>query len=182
MSDPIDTALLPCPFCGDPKTAIIEDPPPKPQWAFVKCTLCHCAGPTCGSRDMAIKRWNTRATSQADTARQEGVSLGLEMAKAEAEAEGWLPGQRYAASERDEGSMDCAERIAQAILALAPIPPHVAAARVLLDVMDAAVWRSAIAAMEPILRADIQPTAWNSEDEIMSALTAALEQIAKDGE
>lgn len=68
-----------------------------------------------------------------DTARAEGISLGLAMAKAEAEAEGWLPGQRYAASERDEGSMDCAERIAQAILALAPIPPHVAAARVLLD-------------------------------------------------
>ena len=77
VTDQLDTALLPCPFCGDPKTAIIEDPPPKPQWAFVKCTLCHCAGPTCGSRDMAIKRWNTRAASQADTARAEGVALGL---------------------------------------------------------------------------------------------------------
>lgn len=121
-------------------------------------------------------------TDPIDTARREGIALGLAMAKAEAEAEGWLPGQRYAASERDEGSMDCAERIAQAILALAPIPPHAAAARVLLDVMDPAVWRSAIAAMEPILRADIPSSSWNDEDEIMAALTAALEQIAKEGE
>ena len=113
MTDPINTALLPCPFCGKSETAIIEDPPPKPQWAFVKCVRCHCAGPTCGSRATAIKRWNTRGASHADTARQEGIALGLAMAsKIVARAGHSL-----------HVEIDC----------LAPIPPHVAAARVLLD-------------------------------------------------
>jgi len=107
----------------------------------------------------------------ADTARQEGIALGLEMAKAAPTYD-----RNFDPMERvDYGAWISVDDIPEP-----PIPPHVAAARVLLDAMEPAIWRSAIAAMEPILRADIQPTAWNSEDEIMSALTAALEQIAKE--
>lgn len=105
-------------------------------------------------------------TDPIDTARAEGIALGLAMVKAVPRfvpSQSWVAGKPFREAVWADAIPD------------PPIPPHVAAARVLLDVMNSAVWRSAIAAMEPILRADIQPTAWNSEDEIMSALTAALE-------
>ena len=164
MTDPIDTALLPCPFCGKSETAIIEDPPPKPQWAFVKCVRCHCAGPTCGSRATAIKRWNTRAASQADTARQEGIALGLAMAARMIQT---CDCEQYCKL-GDACPLDARRDIQEG----APIPPHVAAARVLLDAMDQAIWRPALESAWRRLAAD--------EGGVKDALRAALEQIASD--
>jgi hypothetical protein len=66
-------------------------------------------------------------TDPIDTARQEGIALGLAMAA-----------QKYQDMDvmDDDGfpAWDYFSAAHHAILALAPIPPHVAAARVLLDV------------------------------------------------
>jgi hypothetical protein len=48
-----------------------------------------------------------------------------------------------------------------------------------MEVMSKARWQAVAAALAACLRADIHPSSWHTEDEIMAALTAALEQIAK---
>jgi hypothetical protein len=114
-------------------------------------------------------------TDPIDTARQEGIALGLAMAKT-APRYSIYSGRR--GIEEDQGGVWlCITDIPDP-----PIPPHVAAARVLLDameVMSKASWQAVAAALAACLRADIRPSTWHTEDEIMAALTAALEQIAK---
>jgi hypothetical protein len=94
-------------------------------------------------------------TDPIDTARAEGIALGLAMAIHEM------------VHDDDISRMGGAKR---KIAALSPIPPRVAAARVLLDLMDPAIWRPALAASREFIAAN--------EDELMGAVTAALEQIA----
>lgn len=117
-------------------------------------------------------------TDPIDTARQEGFALGLAMAAQKAQSQRWninvltsMPPQSAAAWE-----------IEQAILALAPIPPHVAAARVLLDAFakigtgtEQVNWPNVWIEMAN----DRQECGWNDWPSI---LHAALEQIAKEGE
>jgi Lar family restriction alleviation protein len=174
MTDPIDTALLPCPFCGGDarRITISDDEPENAGGDVICCTICQASSHVeFGRKENLVALWNRRAATQADTARQEGIALGLALAKA---------APRY-----EQDCFDMMERkkdgswIAEEDIPEPPIPPHVAAARVLLGTMDPAIWRAAIAAMKPILRADVHPSAWNSEYRIISAMRAALEQIAK---
>ena len=69
-----------------------------------------------------------RAASQADTSRAEGIALGLAMAAGKYAKHGAI-----ALAECVETNVSWRHEIYRSILALAPIPPHVAAARVLLD-------------------------------------------------
>lgn len=136
MTDPIDTALLPCPFCGGAAALQpIQGNNPRP---FAWDVIHSCVGKgkdgfiRIGPRDaefrstkeMAIAAWNTRAASQADTARAEGIALGLAMAKAAPTYD-----RNFDTMERvDYGAWISVDDIPEP-----PIPPHVAAARVLLD-------------------------------------------------
>jgi len=123
-----------------------------------------------------------RAASQADTARQEGVSLGLAMARAiadeiraisDAAAGKTSTGPHSYGAGYDAGERAVIHHFAVELEDKSPIPPHIVAARVLLDVMDPAIWRPALAASREFIAAH--------EDELMGAVTAALEQIAKAG-
>ena len=59
--------VKPCPFCGKATQTVTygeRRPPPgilmwQFQW-YVSCPQCHTEGPPCETRDMAIKKWNTR--------------------------------------------------------------------------------------------------------------------------
>ncbi len=117
-----------------------------------------------------------------DTARQEGVSLGLAMARAiadeiraisDAAAGKTSTGPHSYGAGYDAGERAVIHHFAVELEDKSPIPPHIVAARVLLDVMDPAIWRPALAASREFIAAH--------EDELMGAVTAALEQIAKAG-
>lgn len=126
VTDPIDTALLPCPFCGGGADVMVPEDDNTPA-ATVMCMNCYIVGPERGTETEAIAAWNTRAASQADTARAEGIALGLAMAKAAPTYD-----RNFDTMERvDYGAWISVDDIPEP-----PIPPHVAAARVLLDAPD----------------------------------------------
>jgi Lar family restriction alleviation protein len=139
MTDPIDTALLPCQFCGCADVATEVDRDQGNKWGYTTCNGCAARGPEVRTgydeaqdapwRAEAINEWNRRAP---DTARQEGIALGLEMAAQQlslsapfitlsVSGDAVFPVSAVATALTD---------LSAAILA---IPPHVAAARVLLD-------------------------------------------------
>ena len=98
-------------------------------------------------------------TDLIDTARAEGIALGLAMALEKVEDH--FPGTVYLSSRT---------KAIKAILAVATIPPHVAAARVLLDMPQIP-----LSATNMMIR--LRKLGGYRNDEI---LRAALEQIAKD--
>lgn len=111
-------------------------------------------------------------TDQIDTARQEGIALGLAMAaqKARTMLDGSGDHQTVVTMR-----LVFAE-LANTILALAPIPPHVAAARVLQRYVDA---------MSPPQQGRVSVTMFEADDMesgYLDTFRAALEQIAKEGE
>lgn len=132
-----------------------------------------------------------RAASQADTARQEGVSLGLAMARAiadeiraisDAAAGKTSTGPHSYGAGYDAGERAVIHHFAVELEDKSPIPPHIVAARVLLDEFDridagntavdwSAVWKS--------MGDDMKECGWNDWPSIFFA---ALEQIAKEGE
>jgi hypothetical protein len=127
-------------------------------------------------------------TDPIDTARQEGIALGLAMAGAEARK----IASRYADAchncAMEEGGREASrlagyasgaiERAAEAILAQAAIPPHVAAARVLLDDLERASGTDvSIDGLTAGRRWNAALEATNNQ-RAMRGIRAALEQIA----
>ena len=153
MTDPIDTALLPCPFCGGEaeRITIGDDEPSNAGGDVVSCRKCHASSHVeFGSKENLVSAWNRRAT---DTARQEGIALGLAMAKACKRYDVFF--EEMTIEPDDDGTW-----IEHSDIPDPPIPPHVAAARVLLDM---APNRDGLHVLPDHMR-------------------AALEQIAKGGE
>lgn len=60
--------LKPCPFCGNDDMTVFNGrqiDPLAPCWtSMVECLKCFAKGPEVGSKDLAIKGWNTRAECQ----------------------------------------------------------------------------------------------------------------------
>jgi len=156
MTDPIETTLLPCPFCdGAPVTFM---------WNGARQAMCpDKAGMCLASGNYApVPIWNTRAASQADTARAEGIALGLALAKA---APRFVPSQSWIAGEPFR------EAVWAADIPEPPIPPHVAAARVLLERGGPGIFG--------MFQDRALPTSWSEIDLLARDW---LEQIAKEGE
>lgn len=109
-------------------------------------------------------------TDPIDTARQEGIALGLAIAA-----------QKYQAMDvmGDDGfpAWDYFAAAYSAILALAPIKPHVAAARVLLPKLRETLPHLSFDCPAQFMG---QLGAWG--DGFHAGVRAALEQIAKEGE
>jgi Lar family restriction alleviation protein len=159
-----DTALLPCPFCGEDA---YDD---MPTWRVfgartgheyaIACSSCEAVAPGDDDFTLAIAAWNTRAATE--TARAEGIALGIAMAVRACDV--------IYRTQREKsmiGQANGAGKCRDAILAHAPIPPHVAAARVLLDDMnDKERWG----------RAEYKAAFHDRWDDQMRA---ALEQIAR---
>jgi hypothetical protein len=128
-------------------------------------------------------------TDPIDIARQEGIALGLAMAaaKADAEAAARLERQMAVGPTSGTGLMHGQVSVAmkslrQAILAIAPIPPHVAAARVLLD--DLALALGTDGAPEGVAAGK----RWNEVMKVaglgpfVTRVRAALEHISKEAD
>lgn len=46
-----------CPFCGGSDVLVKHSG----RWGwFVSCQACHAVGPSAGTRDVAVRRWNKR--------------------------------------------------------------------------------------------------------------------------
>lgn len=50
--------LLPCPFCGETKTGMLED---RDHWPTIICVTCGARGPSAPWSGGAREHWNTRA-------------------------------------------------------------------------------------------------------------------------
>ena len=63
MTDPLEAALLPCPFCGSADVKLRKDDVCylSPSFHFVLCRSCSAAGGNDDTPDMATERWNRRA-------------------------------------------------------------------------------------------------------------------------
>jgi hypothetical protein len=118
-------------------------------------------------------------TDPIDTARADGIALGIAMARKIADeiqaiavaAAGKSVGvaRSYGAG-YDAGERAVIHHFTVELEAIAPIPPHVAAARVLLERMDPDFWGVNALAAQWLLYPDA--------DALMGAIRAALQQIA----
>jgi hypothetical protein len=92
---------------------------------YIRCDTSGLADryEVCGKDDMGAEPWVPKAKLDAAKAKlkatkerlREAKNEALEQAAQAADAEGWGVSGTYYASVRDEGSRDCADRIAEAI-------------------------------------------------------------------
>jgi hypothetical protein len=127
-------------------------------------------------------------TDQIQTAQQEGIALGLAMAAdkmAASAAQLWTLAEiadTLAEADIHEAGAAALSKVGQAVISLAPIPPHVAAARVLLD--DLALALGTDGAPEGVAAGK----RWNDVMKVaglgpfVTRVRAALEHISKEAD
>lgn len=121
---PDETKLLPCPFCGNAEqdTLLVEHMTAaittlRAQVAEARTELAFVTENRNKWQDTATRRWfrAEEANVRADRA-EAAMAAQIEVDARIAEEDGWEPDKPHLGiTEREEGSRDCAERIAAAI-------------------------------------------------------------------